>query len=410
MTDQSSTMGVSRMTTTSYRIGKGFAHGHGFSSQRADLMLMASNWGREIERMRGYDAEDLASGARTESELCRPYYIKTQDILLTGLAGYGKTRFARDFARHVIGLAKSQGWPTVPPSAMADDVRVTDEWTSPTLPRYRPDYFRMIEYRCSKRTTISDLARIFRWATAFAVIILDEIHNCSKAVQEWLLPILVPLNDSREGVAWDTAIRSDGLIGGEGGLDYERYQRMSFLVIGTTTDESKLIRPLFDRFRVIHLDGYTEEEMHGVVVDMVASAEMELTDAALRLVVDRSRLHPRTAAKIVARIKDQWVAAGHPDVVDLDAVERACEMARIGPFGFSDTDVATLQVLADSDRAIGSQNLAVRCRLGTKENLEQEQQWMLVEGLVQVVSGGRMITAEGRRKLQQYRVLMGQAA
>lgn len=391
--------GVLRMSDG--RTFKSFPDETGFADSRRELIQVVQNTGSEIRRMRSFDEEGPTKGYRA-------YYVKMPHYLITGINGMGKTRFARSYARFLVQTAKAEGWPTLPDTITENSstVKLRDEWTSPTLPRYDTDYYRMIEYRCSKRTTILDIDRLLYFAAAYGVILLDEAHLLHPDIIGWLLPILTKTTDPYEVVRWETAIRTDGRIAGVDGVQPQEHLRMGFQVIFMTTDEGKLSGPLFDRLKNIRLRSYSDEEMIGVVGDLVAPTEMTLDDEALRMIVSRSRSHPRTAAKLVESVRGQWIQAGYPDVLGVEAVLAACSMARIGPHGLSTTDVETLEVLAKSRNPIGAQNLAERCGLGKKANLEMDQKWMIIEGYVQVVSGGRIITEEGRDLLARYKAEM----
>jgi len=384
-----------------HRGPKPFPEETGFQDSRRLLVSEVQNTGSEIRRMQSYDEEDLAESGKKGY---RSYYVRMPHYLITGINGMGKTRFARSYARYLVQTAKAENWPTLPDTVTgrSSTVKVRDEWTSPTLPRYDTDYYRMIEYRCTKRTTILDMDRLIYFAVAYGIILLDEAHLLHPDVIGFLLPILTRGSDPYEVIRWDTAIRGDGKLGGVDGVLCQSHLRMGLQVILMTTDEGKLSGPFFDRLNKIRLRSYSDAEMFGVVSDLVAPTEMTLDDEALNMVVSRSRSHPRTAAKLVESVRGQWIQAGYPDVLGVDAVKRACSMSGIGPYGLATTDVETLEALAKSRTPIGAETLAIRCGLGNKANLEMDQEWMLIEGYVQVGIGGRIITEEGRELLSRY--------
>jgi Holliday junction resolvasome RuvABC ATP-dependent DNA helicase subunit len=366
----------------------------------------------EIRRgmMQAVDAVDAAiSLAKVQDSrdgsVSQYYCPGLPHYLVCGVRGMGKSTLARLYGEYLVRRARERNWSAIPVSMRTRTSCVRDEWTSSTLPEFDCDYYRMVEYRCTKRTSIIDLDRIFFFAAAYGLIILDEIQTLSSTAMGWLLPVLNSGSwESPTVQAGRKAALQAGIISQE--QMHSRFERPSFQVIAMTTDEGKLDSALFDRMVALRLMEYTPEEMRGVVGTMVSSTDMKLSERAVDVIVDRSRRHPRTAAKLIQQVYIEWMTSGRPNPIESDCVLRACNTAQIGPGGLSLTDVITLRTLSNSEHPIGGETLARMCRLGNKANLEQDQEWMVARGYIHIVSGGRIITDAGRHLLSDYDAMM----
>lgn len=182
------------------------------------------------------------------------------------------------------------------------------------------------------------------------VLMLDEVHNASRTVQEDLLPLL------------------------EGGyLATRRGRRIQAVltVIAATTEPEKLIAPLHDRFPLRPTFArYTAEDIAAIVAVLAGRADVALDGEAIAMVARASVGIPRAARNMIlhARALQHWLdrpptGAEILDQADLDedgldrvALEYLATLNNFGEPTGMDTLTSVLrqpsQVLRDTERVL----------------------------------------------------------
>lgn len=207
------------------------------------------------------------------------------------------------------------------------------------------------------------------------VLLLDEIHACSKSEQEALLEFL-----------------DCGMYRLPNG---RRVQIPHLTVIGATTEPEKLIKPLVDRFpfRPAFSD-YSDDDMGTIVLLMAEKVGVELDiDTAIQL-GQATGGTPRNARRLVFAARD-LLSNGRP--VSIPAILSLCD---VEPDGLTATHMQYLRTLADLDGQAGLKTLCSMLGQHTSV-LNDLERLLLRRRLITLQPGGRELTMSGYARINR---------
>ena len=137
-----------------------------------------------------------------------------------------------------------------------------------------------------------DLAAILTNLNEGDVLFIDEIHRLSRSVEEILYPAM-------EDYALDI------IIGKGPSARSIRIDLPRFTLIGATTRAGQMTTPLRDRFGVIlKLELYTPEELAAIVRRSADILNVSLSEDGAIEIASRSRGTPRSANRLLKRVRD----------------------------------------------------------------------------------------------------------
>jgi Holliday junction DNA helicase RuvB len=240
-------------------------------------------------------------------------------ILLTGSAGLGKTTLAHVIANEM----QSSLWATTGTN-LATQFSDCDALNREILPTIRQG----------------------------GVLFVDEIHRTANLMQDTILPLLER--------SW-LAIRYRAPRAGYGFRkgDWVAYNEQvpQFTFIGATTRAGLLQDPFRDRFKLqLHLDFYDDESMFQIVRRSAWLLELGISDAALRIIAQRSKGTPRIGNNFIWYTR-QWAIANHRYI---DTPQAKAVMAELGidSLGLTKIDRRLLAYLIELDRPAGLATVA----------------------------------------------------
>jgi Holliday junction DNA helicase RuvB len=209
------------------------------------------------------------------------------------------------------------------------------------------------------------------------ILFIDEIHALKRPMQELLYTVM---EDSKIEL-------SSGVL------------PLRFSVIGATTHQGKLPKPMRDRFGdVLELQPYTLGELTSIVQRAAAKMDCEMTPQGAMEIAARSQGTPRIALRIARRTRD-FALATKTLVATHQFVQQVCRQIGIDSAGLDPIARRVLRLLAEKGRAVGLQ--AVAAQLGEAlETIEMIESFMLSRGLIERESSGRVITPNGLKHLQ----------
>ena len=272
-------------------------------------------------------------------------------VLLYGESGYGKTTLAL-----IVGEMLGQG---------------TVITSGPSLRR------------------VGDIAGILTNMKNGGVLFIDEIHRLLKPVEEVLYSAL------EDGCV-------DIVLGKGTAAQAVRLELKPFMIIGATTQFSKLSPPLRSRFSggVYRLKKYSEVEMISLLQNSCKKIKFELEDEWLKKIAKRSRGVPRHANSILKRIRDYVEVYTKNN----DSLTKALELLNIDEFGLSDFDYKILKILKNNKgKPVGLKTLSTI--LGEDEETIEliNEPFLLQNQFIAKTNSGRVITEDGvavLRKIQ----------
>ena len=220
------------------------------------------------------------------------------------------------------------------------------------------------------------------------VLFIDEIHRLNRVIEEHLYPAM---EDWRVELVLDKGP----------GARHFNLQLEPFTLIGATTRAGLITPALRSRFGIVcHLDFYPPEDLVAIVTRSAGLLHIPIDAAGALEIARRSRGTPRTANRLLRRVRDFAQVAGRP-TIDREAAD--CGLGQLGVdlLGLEPLDRRYLQVVCEHFQGgpVGIQNLAVS--LGEEQDtLEDVVEPFLIQcGLLKRTPRGREVTAGGWRHL-----------
>ncbi len=212
------------------------------------------------------------------------------------------------------------------------------------------------------------------------IFFVDEIHRMPTNVEEVLYSAM-------------EHFRVDVIIGQGAGAKSINLPINPFTLVGATTKSGMLSAPLRSRFGIIErLDFYTDDELQKIVLQNAAFLELSISPEAALLIAKSSRGTPRTAKKIVRRVRDYAQVAHLKNASDA-LVLQALEFLGINEEGLSTVDIMILRKIVENFNGgpVGLETLAAL--LGEdKETLEEVYEpFLMRQGYLEKTARGRQI-------------------
>lgn len=207
------------------------------------------------------------------------------------------------------------------------------------------------------------------------VIFLDECHSLKPKIEELLYSAM-------EDFVW----RGNKLP--------------TFTLIGATTKEGNLSRPLHDRFTIIeHLQPYSLTELSLVVIGSAGRLNFVIHSEAAAEIARRSRGTPRLANQYLLRARD-YATGSIITLIDVETCFRAMSVDSNGLDKQDRKILSTIQKLF-KNRSVGIASLA-NVLSEDKETIELRESYLVNIGLLGRGSKGRYLTEAGIKEVGTY--------
>ena len=228
--------------------------------------------------------------------------------------------------------------------------------------------------------TKGELASIISQLEPNSVLFLDEIHALKRELQELLYPVM---EDYKLEIASGTSAVS---------IDVS-----PFTLIGATTHQGKLSKPMRDRFGdVCELRLYNMNELFNIIVRAVDKLGFQITARAAYDIASRSQGTPRIALRITRRVRDFALNDG-VQLVKSEFVQNVCRQICIDSIGLDSIAIRMLQLLLNKNKAVGLQSIASQLGEAVETIEDCVEPYLLSIGFVERVQSGRIITDKGIR-------------
>ena len=256
-------------------------------------------------------------------------------------------------------------------------------------------------------TRPGDLAAVLTALPPRGVLFIDEIHRMTTSVEELLYAALEDL-------------RLDIMLGGGAQARTMRLTLNPFTLIGATTRSGLLSRPLRERFGIpLRLELYEAEDLVPIIRSWAESFSLALGEDALLTLAARARGTPRTAVRLLRRVRDFALTAdgvaleaiatkprknGRADkattnrqAVSKQLVEQALTALEVDAHGLDALDRRLLTTMAKqfAGGPVGIESLAAA--LGEQRDLLEEvvEPFLLRQGFLARTRGGRVLSPAG---------------
>jgi len=233
-----------------------------------------------------------------------------------------------------------------------------------------------------------DLAALLTNLQPHDVLFIDEIHRLSPVVEEILYPAMEDF-------------QLDLMIGEGPAARSVRIDLPPFTLIGATTRSGLITRPLRERFGIpLRMQFYTPEELQKIVSRAALKLDMPLSPDGAAEIARRARGTPRVAGRLLRRVRDFAVVAGHK-LIDAQAADAALMRLEVDRLGFDAMDRRYLGIIAENygGGPVGVETLAAA--LSEQRDVLEEviEPYLIQQGLLQRTPRGRVLTEGGYRHL-----------
>jgi Holliday junction DNA helicase RuvB len=217
------------------------------------------------------------------------------------------------------------------------------------------------------------------------VLLIDEIHRLSPAVEEYMYPAI---EDFKIDVTIDSGMHAKTIT----------LPLQPFTLIGATTRAGMVSGPLRSRFGIAHnLDFYGRDDLLSILRRSAAIMNVpgngSHLDEALTMIAARSRGTPRIANRLLRRVRDFAQVRGS-GVLDGDVVDVALKLEGIDALGLDELDRKYLRVLGETYRGgpVGVEAVAATLNedAGTLEDVVEP--YLLQIGFLARTRRGRQLT------------------
>ena len=222
------------------------------------------------------------------------------------------------------------------------------------------------------------------------VLFIDEIHQLSRVVEEYLYPAM-------EDFSLDLII-DQGAHARSVKLELPR-----FTLAGATTRTGLLTGPLRSRFAMTcRLNYYSEESLKLILLRTARILHLKLEEGGALEIARRSRGTPRIANHLLRWVRD-WAQAHKAALVTEEVVSAALEMLAIDRSGLEEMDHRILRVIIEHYQGgpVGLETLAVAVGEEASTLKDVYEPFLIGEGLLKRTPRGREATQKAYQHLQK---------
>ena len=230
-----------------------------------------------------------------------------------------------------------------------------------------------------------DVAAILTALSERDVLLIDEIHRLSRAVEEILYPALEDF-------------RLDIIVGQGPAARTLTLDLPPFTLVGATTRTGLLTSPLRDRFGMtFRLEHYAPADLATIVRRSALILDVEIAEDAANEIARRSRGTPRIANRILRRVRDV-AEVRHQGVITTEIAREALELMEVDERGLERIDRALLRAVVEKfdGGPVGLSTLAVALGEETDTIEDVYEPYLLQLGFLQRTPRGRIVTRLGR--------------
>ncbi|MFH0912153.1 MAG: Holliday junction branch migration DNA helicase RuvB [Patescibacteria group bacterium] len=233
-----------------------------------------------------------------------------------------------------------------------------------------------------------DLASLVTNLSDGDILFIDEIHRLGRNVEEVLYSAME-----------DFAI--DIIIGKGPAARSLRIDTAKFTLIGATTRAGALSSPLRDRFGATHrLDFYEEVDIEAIVQRSAKILGVDLKPEYTRLIAQASRRTPRTANRILKRVRD-FAQAKNNGKVNPTIIHEALTLMTIDDNGLDAVDRKILDCLITRFQGGPAGIAAIAAAIAEEKQTIEEvyEPYLLQAGFINRTAQGRVATAKAYQHL-----------
>jgi holliday junction DNA helicase RuvB len=212
-------------------------------------------------------------------------------------------------------------------------------------------------------------------------LFIDECHRINKFVEEYLYSAMEDFKLN--------------LILGRGPMAKTIDIKLPrFTLIAATTRVDLLSAPLRSRFgAVLQLNFYNQEEIEKIIKKSAKLLNAEISEDAIKEIAKRSRFTPRTANKLLKRVRD-FAQIENKNIITSDLADKALDFLEVDELGLEPSDIKILETIIKKFNGgpAGLQALAASTSEEKNAILEIYEPYLIQLGLIKRTSKGRLAT------------------
>ncbi len=235
---------------------------------------------------------------------------------------------------------------------------------------------------------MGDLAAVLSNLEDRDTLFIDEAHRINKNIEE----VLYPAMESR---------KLNIIIGKGPGARTVSLDLPAFTIIAATTRIHLLSAPLRSRFgATFKLDYYDVPSIEAIVRRSAGILGLVIDDDAVRLLARASRFTPRSANRLLRRVRDYAEVHGAA-MVNEGVVQKTFALLDIDEIGLESLDRRFMEFIIKKFNGgpVGINSIAAAMN-DNPENIEEVvEPYLLMLGFVHRTPAGRVVTREGYHHL-----------
>ena len=233
-----------------------------------------------------------------------------------------------------------------------------------------------------------DLASILTNLKEGDVLFIDEIHRLGRSIEEVLYSAMEDFF-------------LDIMVGKGPSARSIKLSLPKFTLIGATTRVGSLSSPLRDRFGALHrLDYYSAQDIQKIVQRASSILNVELPDSAADLISLSSRFTPRTANRILKRVRD-FATVKNEGKITREVVADTLTSLSIDDAGLDELDRKILTIIIQQFKGgpVGVNSLAASLGEESQTIEDVYEPYLIQQGFLQRTAQGRAVTPKAYQHL-----------
>jgi holliday junction DNA helicase RuvB len=168
-----------------------------------------------------------------------------------------------------------------------------------------------------------------------------------------------------------------------------------FTLIGATTDEWALTKPLLDRMKItLRLQHYNDEELVRLVKQRTMALGWSISDETITGIAQRGRNTPRLALRLLEACRRHQLAENAPTITEAHLMQM-CSIEGVDDLGLDITERRYLEILREAQEPVRLNVIATRLSLPRRTIEKVVENELIRLGLATKSDDGRMLTAAG---------------
>ncbi|MEN2995210.1 MAG: Holliday junction branch migration DNA helicase RuvB [Thermodesulfovibrio sp.] len=226
-----------------------------------------------------------------------------------------------------------------------------------------------------------DVAAILTNLSDRDILFIDEIHRLPRVVEEILYPAMEDF-------------KLDIIVGQGPSARTIKLNLPRFTLIGATTRTGLITSPLRERFGVVfRLEFYNPEELKEIIKRSAKILGILIEEDAAMEIAKRSRGTPRTANRLLKRIRD-FAQVKNKNLIDLQIAREALTAMDVDDYGLDEMDRKILLTIIEKFNGgpAGIDSIAASLR-EDKDTIEDVYEpYLIQEGFIERTARGRVAT------------------